>query len=218
MGGDGLVPGSARLHLIDGLPLLRPDEQVFEAMIKGWRNQQLARNLSLGYADDQERTVRAFTRHADAMPWNPQHVDEWSADLRAVHGCVRSTLRNYQGSVRQFCDFPTNPAYGWSDECLRHFGTHPVQVVYDWNAATHADEAEGEPERRAFTRPELEAFFDHADEEVLRVRGKGRKGWLLYFPGRHLVQGRLRLRPSTQRDPDARPHRLRPQPRRPGVR
>lgn len=183
MGGDGLVPGSARLHLIDGLPLLRPDEQVFEAMIKGWRNQQLARNLSPGYVNDQERTVRAFTRHADAMPWQwtPQHIDEWSADLRAVHGCVRSTLRNYQGSVRQFCDFLTSPAYGWSEECLRHFGTQPVQVVYDWNAATHADEAEGEPERRAFTRPELEAFFDHADEEVLRVRGKGRKGWLPAF-------------------------------------
>ncbi|MER6523024.1 site-specific integrase [Streptomyces sp. NPDC001553] len=95
-----------------------------------------------------------------------------------MHGCVRSTLRNYQRSVRQFCDFLTNPAYGWGDECLRHFGTHPVHVVYDWNAATHADEAEGEPERRAFTRPELEAFFDHADEEVLRVRGKDRKGWL----------------------------------------
>ncbi|MFD3803097.1 site-specific integrase [Streptomyces sp. NPDC058619] len=183
MGRDGLVPGSARLHLIDGLPLLRPDEQVFEAMIMGWRNQQLARNLSLGYVSDQERTVRAFTRHADAMPWQwtPQHVDEWSADLRAVHGCVRSTLRNYQGSVRQFCDFLTNPAYGWGEECLRRFGTHPVQVVYDWNAATHADEAEGEPERRAFTRPELETFFDHADEEVLRVRGKGRKGWLPAF-------------------------------------
>ncbi|MFJ5836948.1 tyrosine-type recombinase/integrase [Streptomyces shenzhenensis] len=80
--------------------------------------------------------------------------------------------------MRQFCVFLTNPAYSWGDECLRHFGTHPVQVVYDWNAAAHADEAEGEPERRAFTRRELEAFFDYADEEVLRVRGKGRKGWL----------------------------------------
>ncbi|GAA0659347.1 hypothetical protein GCM10010193_07720 [Kitasatospora atroaurantiaca] len=79
----------------------------------------------------------------------PQHVDEWSADLRSVHGCVRSTLRNYQGSVRQFCDVLTNPAYGWAEECLRLFGTHPVQVVHDWNAAVHADEAEGEPERRA---------------------------------------------------------------------
>lgn len=85
-----------------------------------------------------------------------------------MHGCVRFTLCNYQGSVRQFCDFLTNSAYGWSDECLPHFGTHPVQVVYDWSA-----EAEGEPERRAFTNPELETFFDHADEEVLCVRGKG---------------------------------------------
>ncbi|MFS4105978.1 hypothetical protein [Streptomyces sp. PD-S100-1] len=78
MGGDGLIPGSARLHLIDGLPLLRPDEQVFEAMIKGWRNQQLARNLSPGYVNDQERTVRAFTRHADAMPW------QWTPQLNPV--------------------------------------------------------------------------------------------------------------------------------------
>ncbi|MEU8835659.1 hypothetical protein [Streptomyces sp900116325] len=94
MGGDGLVPGSARLHSVDGLSLLRPDEQVFEAMIKGWRNQQLARNLSLGYVNDQERTVRAFTRHADVMPWHwtPQHVDEWSADLRAECSGTRSGI------------------------------------------------------------------------------------------------------------------------------
>ncbi|MEV5779268.1 hypothetical protein AB0L49_50385 [Streptomyces antimycoticus] len=83
MGGGGLVPASARLHRVEGLPLLRPDEQVFGAVIKGWRNQQLARNLSPGYVHDQERTVRAFTRHAMAMPWQwmPQRVDEWSADL-----------------------------------------------------------------------------------------------------------------------------------------
>ncbi|MEU9107225.1 hypothetical protein AB0D54_23315 [Streptomyces xanthophaeus] len=100
-----------------------------------------------------------------------------------MHGCVRSTRRNYKGRVRQFCDSLTNPAYGWSEECLRYCGTHPVQLVYDWNTATHADEAEGEgePERRAFTKPELEQFFDHADEAVLRVRGKGRRGWLPAF-------------------------------------
>lgn len=42
-----------------------------------------------------------ITMHADAMPWQwtPQHVDEWSADPRAVHGCVRSTLRNHQSSA-----------------------------------------------------------------------------------------------------------------------
>lgn len=60
---------------------------------------------------------------------------------------------------------------------------YPTQSRWSttWDAATHADEAECEPERRAFTRLELEAFFDYADEEVLRVRGNGCKGWLPAF-------------------------------------
>ena len=46
------VPGAAGLHLADGVPLLRPEEQVFSAMLEGWRNQQLARNLALATIDD----------------------------------------------------------------------------------------------------------------------------------------------------------------------
>ena len=48
MGRDG-TPGSAGLHLAAGVPLLHPDEQVFAAMLEGWRAQQLARNLALGH-------------------------------------------------------------------------------------------------------------------------------------------------------------------------
>jgi hypothetical protein len=36
-------PGSASLELAGGARLLRPEEQVFEAMLEGWRVQQLAR-------------------------------------------------------------------------------------------------------------------------------------------------------------------------------
>lgn len=32
MGGDGLAPGSAGPHLVDGLPLPRPDERIFEVI------------------------------------------------------------------------------------------------------------------------------------------------------------------------------------------
>ena len=42
------APGSVALQLANGVRLLRPDEQVFTAMLDGWRNQQLARNLSFG--------------------------------------------------------------------------------------------------------------------------------------------------------------------------
>ena len=43
---DGIAPGAARLHLADGVALLRPEEQVFTAMLAGFANQQLARNLA----------------------------------------------------------------------------------------------------------------------------------------------------------------------------
>jgi site-specific recombinase XerD len=180
---DGLIPGAAGLHLVDGLPLLRPDEQVFTAMLDGWRNQQLARNLAFGTIDGRENTVRAFARHADAFPWRwtPLMVDEWCGDLRSVHSLKRSTLRNYQEAVRSFCSYITDPAYGWPAECEQRFGTHPVQVCHEWNTAVHVAEAEADAGKRAFTRQELQAFFDHADEQVDRVREAGRKGWLPIF-------------------------------------
>jgi integrase/recombinase XerC len=183
VGEEGPVPGAARLHLALGVPLLRPDEQVFAAMLAGWRNQQLARNLAIGTVEGRERAVRAFAVHAEAFPWTwtPGQVDEWCTDLRAVRGLRRSTLRNYQEAVRGFCSYVTDPAYGWPAECERRFGTHPVQVCFEWNTAVHAQEAEGDPAKRAFTRDELQAFFDYADHQVGRIRGAGRKGWLPAF-------------------------------------
>jgi integrase/recombinase XerC len=43
--GRAIAPGAAVLQLVDGVALLRPEEQVFAAMLDGWRAQQLARNL-----------------------------------------------------------------------------------------------------------------------------------------------------------------------------
>ena len=44
---------SADLHLISWVPLLHPEEQVFTAMLGGWRNQQQARNLAHGTVEAQ---------------------------------------------------------------------------------------------------------------------------------------------------------------------
>ena len=183
MGAGELPPGSAGLHLAGSLPLLRPAEQAFEAMLDGWRNQQLARRLAFSTVEGRERAVRAFAAHADAFPWewSPSLVDEWMTDLRAVRRLRRSTLRGYQIAVRLFCGYVTDPAYGWPAECETRFGTHPVQVVHEWNAAVHVQEAEADPSKRAFTRDELQAFFDYADDQVGAVRAAGRKGWLAAF-------------------------------------
>lgn len=183
MVGTGLAPGAVGLHVAGGVQLLHPEEQLFAAMLDGWRNQQLARNLSFSSISNRERAVRALAGHAQAFPWlwAPQMVDEWMGDMRSISHLRQSTLRNYQGSVRTFCDFLTDPAYGWADACQQRFGTHPVQVVHEWNTAVHVEDAEAQPDKRAFTREELQAFFDHADDQVGQVRGRGRKGWLPVF-------------------------------------
>jgi len=95
MGQDG-TPGWAGLHLAAGVPLLHPGEQVFAAMLEGWRAQQLARNLAFSTIGRRRAMVQAFAGHADAMPWQwaPQMLDEWLGELRGVKGLRRSTVRS----------------------------------------------------------------------------------------------------------------------------
>ncbi|WP_244287361.1 site-specific integrase [Amycolatopsis rubida] len=102
-------PGAAALHLADGIALLKPDEQVLDGMLRGWGNQQLARNLAVGTIEGRASAVRAFVAFTNTFPWqwSAQLVDEWLGDLRSVRGLRRSTLRNYQTAVRLFCDFLT---------------------------------------------------------------------------------------------------------------
>jgi integrase/recombinase XerC len=178
------VPGAARLVLHGGdVALLRPQDQVFQAMLDGWRNQQLARRLALSTVEGRERQVRAFADHAQTFPWlwSAQLMDEWMTDLRAVRGVQASTLRGYQLAIKLFCAYLTDSAYGWVGECEHRFGTHPIQVVHEWNTATHVQDVESSPAKRAFSRDELQAFFDHADDEVDRIRDAGKKGWIPAF-------------------------------------
>src|SRR4029434_7800514 len=82
------------------------------------------------------------------------------------------------GSRPAVCAYLTNPAYEWPQQCQRRLCTHPAHVVHEENAAGHAQQAEADPSKRAFTLEELQAFFDHADAQVARIRAAGRKGWL----------------------------------------
>lgn len=182
-GEPGVGSAASELAGSGSATLLHPQEQVFEAMLGGWRNQQLARRLGFVTVDQRERMVRAFAGHSQCFPWtwSAQMCDEWMTDLRAVRGVRASTLRGYQTALRLFCAYATDSAYDWPEQCQQRFGTHPVQVVHEWNSAVHVQDAESDPSRRAFTRTELQAFFDHADEQVNVIRSAGRKGWLPAF-------------------------------------
>lgn len=176
-------PQVASLVLVEGVPLLHPEPQVYEAMLEGWSNQMMARNLAPATIQNRVRQVRAFGEHAGAFPWewSAQLADEWFADLRAIRHCSRSTVRGYQVAIRGFCDYLGDPAYAWTAECERRFGTHPIQVINEVNAAAHVAEVESQPTKRAYTRVELQALFDYADEQVAAKRRQGRKGWMSAF-------------------------------------
>lgn len=141
---------------------LNPADQVVKEMFAGWRRQQLSRNLALPTIDGRERLVRRFMDHSGEMPWRwtVQHVDEFFGDLRAENHLRQSTVRAYQNAVRVFCRYLIDPGYGWDALCEGLFGTHPTQVCFEWNTARHSQANEGGPEKRAFTRKELQDFFD----------------------------------------------------------
>jgi hypothetical protein len=75
---DGSGAGSVASIASGGVALLHPQEQVFAAMLTGWRNQQLARRLAFATVEQRERMVRAFAAHSQSYPWlwTAQLVDE----------------------------------------------------------------------------------------------------------------------------------------------
>ena len=177
------VRGAAHLHLVDGVELFDPAVQVFEAMLDGWRSQQLSRNLAFPTIDAGTRVVRRFQDDCGAFPWEwtPGQLEGWCAGLRDSRARARSTVRSYQLAVRSFLAYVVDPAYGWDRECLARFGTHAVQICGPGTVAVHAVGYEGRPGRRALSRTELQDLFDAADDVAERIRSRGRKGWVAAF-------------------------------------
>jgi site-specific recombinase XerD len=177
------LAGTAALHLVSGLALLHPEEQVFEGMLTGWASQQTSRFLNPVTVRARDRLVRRFGAYTNDYPWrwSPADVEEWTTLAITERKLAHSTIRNYHFSLRLFMEFICDSRYGWSAECLERFGTHPVQICHDWNTTAHVCDYEGRPERRPLTRGELQDLFDRADERVVEIRKRGRKGWLAAF-------------------------------------
>lgn len=170
--------GTAHLSLVDGVTALDPKAAVFDAMLDGWRAQQLARSLSFATIDAGARVVRRFGASTASFPWEwtPAGFDAWSAQMRHDHRAA-STVRGYQLSIRAFLVYICDPAYGWDTCCLERFGTHATQISTRSNNTAHVVDYEGRPGRRSMTRAECQDLFDAADARAERIRVTGRKGW-----------------------------------------
>lgn len=169
-----------RVRLVESVPLLHPEQQTVDEMLTGFRNQQLARNLQVSTIDQRERFVKRFLDYTNEFPWTwtPAQVDEFFGDLRSVNHAKQSSIRGYSQALRQFCSYVSDPDYGWDRVCEQRFGTHPAQVFHRWNTAQHVQDNESDPKKRAFTKLELQEFFDYSDDQVALIAASGRKGYL----------------------------------------
>jgi integrase/recombinase XerC len=182
--GRTVGPGDARLVLASGVAHLDPERAVFDGMLVGWAAQQQSRLLNVTTIEGRLWLVRRFARFTNEYPWRwrPEDVEDFTTALRSGSApLAHSTIRGYQKILGLFMEFVCDGRYGWAAECERRFGRAPAQVCHEWNTAVHVVEFEGRPGRRALTAEELQAFFDHADEQVGRVVASGRKGALAAF-------------------------------------
>ncbi|WP_228769862.1 tyrosine-type recombinase/integrase [Actinokineospora alba] len=167
--------------LPEGVRHLDPETAVFDAMLSGWERQQQSRFLRPETMAPRVRLIRRFAEFAGLYPWRwtPGEVEAFTADL--VSGArprAHSTIRGYQLTIRLFCEFITDPRYGWPTECEQRFGQVPAQICHEWNTVAHLSDVEGQPGRRALTYEEVQALFDAADARVEQIRSRGRKGSL----------------------------------------
>jgi hypothetical protein len=66
--GRGDLAGAAHLELVSGVLQLRPEDAMFEAMLRGWTAQQVARGLREDTIAPRERLVRRFLEFNERVP------------------------------------------------------------------------------------------------------------------------------------------------------
>ncbi len=61
------IDDSGRVQLVQSTPVLRPDDQVLQMMLDGWRNQQLSRNLQFATIEQRLILILALDRLTDSV-------------------------------------------------------------------------------------------------------------------------------------------------------
>jgi integrase/recombinase XerD len=174
--------GAAHLVMAQGGVHLDPATAVFEGMLEGWARQQRTRFLKWDSTIKPRMSlVRRLAKFSNQYPWEwqPAEVEAFFDNVRANNpNFTVSTARQYQNSLRMFCDFICDARYGWLATCQDRFGQVPVQILHEHNSIAHVSEFEGQPGRRPLTYEEVQALFDAADGRVEQIRARRRKGTL----------------------------------------
>jgi len=176
------LSGAAHLVMAQGVVHLDPATAVFEGMLEGWARQQRTRFLKWAGCHSHgywlENLARRRTSDIRGLIVESE-VEAFFDNVRANNPNFSvSTARQYQNSLRMFCDFICDARYGWLATCQDRFGRVPVQILHEHNSIAHVTEFEGQPRRRPLTYEEVQALFDAADGRVEQIRARRRKGTL----------------------------------------
>ena len=96
-------------------------------MLEGWARQQRARFLKQNTIGPRLDLVRRFAAFTNQYPWQWEPVE---AGAFITHSPVAvSTARNYQNTLRLFCDYAADARYGWAARCLEQFGSAPQRIL-----------------------------------------------------------------------------------------
>lgn len=154
-------------------------DHVFGAMLEGWARHLMSRGLrdaSISHFTSQVRRFRDYLE-MDPWEWGPTDFEDFTSHLLSrSKPLAKSTVRHYQGAVRQFCAYVSAPQYGWPALVEQNWGTVPTQICFEWNTIGHLSEFEGTPGRRGLTYDEIERFLACADERALTLKRDGLKG------------------------------------------
>ena len=221
VGGSWSVPGAAPGLFCAGraAAVCCPDEQVFDGMLHGWRDQQLvgisARPRSRrGSRSCGDSSVSLTSVRGRGVPSNSKR----SARSCAVHGVPGRRFAVTR--VRFGCSASTSliRAIEWTAVCERLSALTRARSVSSGTRAAHAAEYEGRPGRRALTREEL--------QEPVRLRRRAgragpvtpvtRAGWRRCAILR--LEGDVRVGPASAGAGDVGFRRLRGEPACAGVR
>lgn len=146
--------------------------EVFQAMVEGWAAEQRRRGLAETTIDSRLLVVRRFVEFCDHYPWRWRmaDIDGWTVTLRSGHQAVApTTMRAYQRTLGMFCAYLRDSDPEWAVVCEECFGVPLARICQQWNTIASAAPSRAAPGSPALNRQELEAFFDDADDLLVKA-------------------------------------------------
>ncbi len=154
---------------------------LFEQIVDGFDRHRFSRGHDQRTIENETGSLRRFASWAAAhygtvgpWEWERYMAEAWIGSLRAgADARTLATARGYQGAVRRFMDYLSDPEYPWLAQIQATFDRTPAQLFDEFNSIKHSrDESAKTTERYPIPREMVQQIFDFLDDRVEKAKGK----------------------------------------------